>query len=147
MRLRLHPSAAMALALDANAPPITAQLMNRFITRDLLGLGLLQWFAGYVLGFVFYAFVPAELIGWFVMPLAVGLTCLVLWKWVRVDSMRDALLLGLAWSTIAIACDYFFLVKLLKPPDGYYKVDVYLYYLLMFALPVAAARVRRGAVV
>lgn len=142
MRLRQHPSAAK-LALDSHSQPIVAQLMTTFITRDMLGWGLLQWFAGYLLGFVFYAFVPPALIGWFVMPLAAGLTCLVLWKWVRVDSTRDALLLGLAWSSIAIACDYLFLVKLLNPPDGYYKLDVYLYYLLMFALPVAAARVRQ----
>ena len=121
--------------------------MGTFITRDMLGWGLLQWFAGYLLGFVFYAFVPPASIGWFVMPIAAGLTCLVLWQWVRVDSIRDALLLGLAWSAIAIACDYLFLVKLLNPPDGYYKLDVYLYYLLMFALPVAAARLRCGTVI
>ena len=80
-----------------------------------------------------------------VCRLAAALTCLVLWKWVRVDSIRDSLLLGVAWSAVAIACDYVFLVKLLNPPDGYYKFDVYLYYLLMFALPVASARLRRGA--
>ncbi len=59
--------------------------------------------------------------------------------------MRDSVLFGVAWGAIAIACDYVFLVKLLNPPDGYYKFDVYLYYLLMFALPVASARLRRGA--
>jgi len=101
---------------------------------------------GYLLGFVFYAFVPPALIGWFVMPLATGFSGLVLWRWVRVDSTGTALLLGLAWSAIAIACDYLLLVKLLNPPDGYYKLDLYLYYLLMFALPVVAARIRRGAV-
>jgi hypothetical protein len=120
--------------------------MNNFITRDVLGWGLLQWFAGYLLGFVFYAFVPPALIGWFVMPLAAGLSCLVLWKWVRVDSLDKSFFLGITWSAIAISCDYVFIVKLLNPPDGYYKFDVYLYYLLMFALPVAAAWLRRGAI-
>jgi hypothetical protein len=93
--------------------------------------------------------VPPAVIGWFVMPLAAGLTCLVLWKWVRVDSIRDALLLGIAWSAmaIAIACDYLLLVKFLNPPDGYYKFDIYLYYLLMLALSVSATRQRRSAVV
>ncbi len=95
--------------------------MNNFIIRDVLGWGVLLWLAGYLLGFVFYAFVPPAFIGWFVMPLGIGLTCLVLWKWVRVDSMRDSLLLGIGWSAIAMVCDYFFLVKLLNPPDGYYK--------------------------
>jgi hypothetical protein len=121
--------------------------MNNFIIRDVLGWGVLLWLAGYLLGFVFYAFVPPAFIGWFVMPLGIGLTCLVLWKWVRVDTIRDSLLLGIGWSAIAIVCDYFFLVKLLNPPDGYYKLDVYLYYLITCALPVAFARLRRGVVV
>jgi hypothetical protein len=80
------------------------------------------------------------------MPIGIGLACIVLWKWVQVDSIRDSLLLGIAWSALAMALAYFFIVKLLNPPDGYYKFDVYLYYLITFALPVAAARLRRGAV-
>ena len=36
---------------------------------------------------------------------------------------------------IAIVCDYFFLVKVFNAADGYYKLDVYLYYTLTFALP------------
>ena len=120
--------------------------MSSFIKRDVLGWGLLLWLVGYLLGFVFYAFVPPAFIGWFVMPIGIGLACIVLWKLVQVDSIRDSLLLGIAWSAIAMAFDYFFIVKLLNPPDGYYKFDVYLYYLITFALPVAAARLRRGAV-
>jgi hypothetical protein len=119
--------------------------MGSFIKRDVLGFGLFLWLVGYLLGFVFYAFVPTALIGWFVMPLGIGLTCLVLWKWVRVASMRDAVLLGIAWSAIAIAGDYLFIVRLLSPPDGYYKPDVYLYYLITLALPIVAALIRRGA--
>jgi hypothetical protein len=37
-------------------------------------------------------------------------------------------------------------VKLLNPADGYYKFDVYLYYLIALVLPMAAARLRRGAI-
>jgi hypothetical protein len=112
----------------------------------VLSWGVLLWLIGYLLGFIFYALVPAALIGWFVMPLGIGLTCVVLWKWVQVDSIRSSLLLGVAWSIIAIACDYLFIVKLLNPPDGYYKLDVYLSYLITFALPVSAARLRRRTV-
>jgi|GEM_PF-1651005 len=97
--------------------------MSNFIKRDVLGWGLLLWLVGYLLGFVFYALVPPAIIGWFVMPIGIGLTCIVLWKWVQVDSIRDSLLLGIAWSAIAMAFDYFFIVKLLNPPDGYYKFD------------------------
>lgn len=46
------------------------------------------------------------------------------------------------WTLIAIIFDYFFLVKLLKPADGYYKLDVYLYYSLTFILPVVAGTLR-----
>jgi hypothetical protein len=115
----------------------------RFFTRDVLGWGVLLWFVGYLLGFVFYAFVPVDLIGWFVMPFGIALTCLALWKWVRVDRLGKAIVLGLGWSLIAIVCDYGFIVKLLAPPDGYFKLDVYLYYVLMLVLPIAAAAVRR----
>ena len=38
---------------------------------------------------------------------------------------------------IAVICDYFFLVKAFNPADGYYKLDVYLYYGLTFILPLA----------
>jgi hypothetical protein len=133
-------------AQEPGDPARSVSGMNNFVKRDLLSWGLLLWVAGYLLGFIFYAFVPAPFIGWGVMPLGMGLTCLVLWKRVRVDSIRDSLLLGIAWSAIAVACDYLFIVKLLNPPDGYYKFDVYMYYLLTFALPVAAARLRRGPV-
>jgi hypothetical protein len=118
--------------------------MSQFLIRNALGWGFLLWLAGYVLGFAFYAVVPPASIGWFVMPLGVAITCFVLWKWVRVASLREAVLLGIGWSVIAIVCDYLFIVKLLNPPDGYYKPDVYLYYLSTFALPVAAAWLRHG---
>ncbi len=117
--------------------------VNKFLLRDGLGWGFALWLFGYLLGFVFYAVVPPDLIGWYVMPLGIAATCLVLWKWVRLVSMRDALLLGVVWSAIAIIGDYLFIVKLLNPPDGYYKPDIYLYYLLTLALPLVAASLRR----
>jgi hypothetical protein len=64
--------------------------MSSFIKRDVLGWGLLLWLVGYLLGFVFYAFVPPAFIGWFVMPIGIGLACIVLWKLVQVDSIRDS---------------------------------------------------------
>jgi len=115
----------------------------KFLWRDVLGWGVLLWLVGYLLGFVFYALVPVALIGWFVMPFGVALTALVLWRWVRIDGLSRAAVLGLGWSAIAVLCDYAFIVELLAPPDGYYKLDVYLYYFLMLAMPVAAAALRR----
>ncbi len=44
--------------------------------------------------------------------------------------------LGLIWTVMAIFLDYIFLVKLLNPADGYYKLDVYLYYTITLILPI-----------
>ena len=39
------------------------------------------------------------------------------------------------WLVIAIVLDYFLLVQLLKPAGGYYKLDVYIDYLITLVLP------------
>lgn len=117
--------------------------MQRFVLRDVIGWGFGLWLIGYLLGFVFFALVPPAQIGWYVMPLGIAITCLVLWKRVHPGSIRDGVLIGVGWAAIAVVCDYAFIVKLLNPPDGYYKLDVYLYYLLTFLLPIGAAWLRR----
>lgn len=116
---------------------------KRFLIRDCLGWAVLLWIIGYVLGFVFFPLVPMEMIGWYVMPIGLAITCYVLWKWVRVDVLSRAAVLGIAWCLIAIVLDYLFIVKLLNPSDGYYKLDVYLYYASALLLPLAAALIRR----
>lgn len=116
---------------------------RRFLVRDCLGWGALLWLIGYVLGFALFPLVPTEKIGWYVMPAGLLVTCLVLWRGVRVDNLLPAAALGVAWCTIAVVLDYLFIVKLLDPPDGYYKTDVYLYYASALVLPIAAALVRR----
>ena len=77
------------------------------------------------------------------MPLGIAITCFVLWKWVHPGSLRDGVLIGSGWAAIAIACDFAFIVKLFNPPDGYYMLDVYLYYIVTFVLPIGAAWLRR----
>jgi len=113
-------------------------LSKSFFLRDVLGLGAALWLFGYVLGFAAYAFAPIALIGWYVMPFGIAATAFVLWKWAHIGSMVDALWLGVGWCAIAIVCDAVFILKLLNPPDGYYKLDVYLYYALTLALPIGA---------
>ncbi len=112
------------------------------VAQDILGWGSGLWLFGYLLGFVFYALVPPAQIGWYVMPIGIAATCLVLWKYVRVADFGDAARIGLGWTVIAVVCDYFLLVKLLDPPDGYYKLDVVLYYALKLLLPFGAAALR-----
>ena len=38
----------------------------------------------------------------------------------------------------AVVFDYLFIVKTLNPSDGYYKLDVYLYYVFTFIIPLFA---------
>jgi hypothetical protein len=117
------------------------------LTKDITLWGLALWLAGYLLGFIFYALVPTSAIGWCVMPFGILMTCWVLRTRIGAQPIGYAALLGLGWALIAIAGDYLFLVKLLDPPDGYYKLDVFLYYAVTFLLPIGASLLeqrRRG---
>jgi hypothetical protein len=116
--------------------------MNSSIYRVGLGWGSALWFAGYLLGFLFYFFVPPALIGWLVTPIGVALTLWVLFRKTMPMPFSRYLLVGFIWALIAVVFDYFFLVKLLNPADGYYKADVYLYYVLTFLLPVAVGWIK-----
>ena len=109
--------------------------MDKQFLKNSFGWGFVLWLIGYVLGFVFFAFVPISMIGWVIMPIGIIITLWVLVKKVHGDSLQYYLRVGVAWAIVAIVCDYLFLVLLLKPVDGYYKPDVYLYYILTLALP------------
>jgi hypothetical protein len=109
--------------------------MHRQLLKDTFGWGLLLWFIGYVLGILLFAFVPPSLLGWIIMPIGTGITLWVLFKKVQGTSFRHYILIALVWTLLAVILDYFLLVKLFKPADGYYKVDVYVYYALTFILP------------
>ena len=106
-----------------------------FLFKEALGWGILLWLVGYVLGIVLFFIVPPLMIGWVIMPIGVLLTLWVLLKKFQQRTFNYYLLFAVAWTLIAIVFDYFFLVKLFKPADGYYKLDVYIYYLLTFTLP------------
>lgn len=109
--------------------------MNRQLLKDTLGWGFLLWLIGYGLGILLFTLVPLSLIGWIIMPIGTIITLWVLFKKVKGGSIKYFLLVGFVWTFIAIVFDYFFLVQAFKPADGYYKLDVYLYYALTFILP------------
>ncbi|MFZ2555445.1 MAG: hypothetical protein WAX57_01255 [Minisyncoccia bacterium] len=110
--------------------------MEKTFYKDVLGWGLGLWVIGYLLGFLFFAFVPISLIGWVIMPIGVFVALWVLLKKITSESLQHYFLVAIGWTIIAVIFDYFFLVLLLKPDDGYYKLDVYIYYALTFVLPV-----------
>ena len=103
-----------------------------------LGWGVMLWFIGYMLGIALFFLLPVSVIGWVILPIGIIITLWVLLKKIKKQSMQYYIFLAFLWTAIAITFDYFFLVKVLKPEDGYYKLDVYLYYLLTFVLPLAA---------
>lgn len=109
--------------------------MSRQSLKDALVWGFLLWLAGYILGIILFMVVPPSIIGWIIMPIGTIITVLVLLKKVKGNSFWCYLVLAFIWTLLAIVLDYFFLVKIFKPADGYYKIDVYLYYVLTFTLP------------
>jgi hypothetical protein len=107
------------------------------IFLNTVSWGFALWLFGYVLGFIFFAFVPANLIGWAIMSFGVLITLWVLFKKIVREEFGCYFGLAIIWTLMAVILDYLFIVKLLKPADGYYKADVYLYYVLTFILPIA----------
>lgn len=114
------------------------KLMNKQLLKDALGWGFVLWLIGYALGMILFAMVPPSLIGWVIMPIGIIITLWVLFKKVKGNYFQYYVTLAIVWTVIAVVFDYFFIVKALKPADGYYKLDVYLYYVLTFVLPVIA---------
>lgn len=98
--------------------------------------GTLLWLFGYILGIIFFAFVPKNLIGFVILPLGVAFTLWVLIKKIKREGFGCYFGLGLIWTIMAVILDYLFIVKMFKSAD-YYKPDVYVYYALTFLLPLA----------
>lgn len=109
--------------------------MSNKLVKDLVGWGFVLWFVGYVLGIALFMMVPASLLGWIIMPVGTFITLWVLFKKIDSKNLKYYFYLATGWTLIAIVFDYLFLVKLFNPADGYYKLDVYLYYTLTFLLP------------
>lgn len=112
--------------------------MNKQFIKDGIGWGIGLWFIGYVLGIVLFAVVSPGVLGWVIMPIGAVITLWVLFKKVGGGTFQYYLSLAVVWTLIAVVFDYFFLVKLFNPVGGYYKLDVYIYYVLTFVLPLLA---------
>lgn len=118
--------------------------MLRGLLKDTFGWGTVLWLFGYVLGIIFFMIMPPALIGWVITPIGIALTLWILFKKINNKSFRHYLFLSISWTLIAIVLDYFLLVKVFKPTDGYYKLDVYLYYVLTFLLPLVVGQYKRN---
>jgi hypothetical protein len=111
--------------------------MNRQLLKDSFGWGFILWLIGYILGIVLFFVLPSSLIGWVIMPIGVVVTLWVLMRRVKVNLLQHFVMLAGVWTVIAVVLDYVFIVKAFSSADGYYKLDVYVYYVLTFTTPLA----------
>ncbi|MEN9407465.1 MAG: hypothetical protein RLZZ455_681 [Candidatus Parcubacteria bacterium] len=109
--------------------------VKKQLLKDAFLWGFVLWLIGYILGILFFPIVPASLLGWVITPFGVLITLWILHKKIKSDTFLYYVFLAVVWVLLAVVCDYFFLVKVFKPTDGYYKLDVYVYYVLTFVLP------------
>ncbi len=109
--------------------------VKKQLLKDAFLWGFVLWLIGYILGILFFPIVPASLLGWVITPFGVLITLWILHKKIKSDTFLYYVFLAVVWVLLAVVCDYFFLVKVFKPTDGYYKLDVYVYYVITFVLP------------
>jgi ACR3 family arsenite efflux pump ArsB len=116
--------------------------MSKQFYKDAFGWGFVLWLIGYALGMMLFKFVPMNLIGWIIAPIGTIITLYVAFKKIKGGNFKFYLLVAVVWTAIAVVFDYLFIVKAFKPADGYYKPDVYLYYVLIFSIPLIAGYFR-----
>jgi hypothetical protein len=101
---------------------------------DAFGWGFLLWLIGYLLGIGLFFVVPNDMIGWVILPIGTIITIWILFNKIKGDSISYYLYLAINWTLVAIVFDYIFIIKALSV-QGYYKPDVYVYYVFTFSLP------------
>ncbi len=109
---------------------------KQIILTKVLGWGFILWLIGYILGIVFFFMMPPAYVGWAITPIGIAITLWVLFKKMKSVALSDYLTIAIVWTLVAMVCDYLFLVQLFHPADGYYKLDVYMYYVVTFLLPI-----------
>ena len=132
----MHTQRLQSVATPGSDKKINSKNMAKQFYKDAFLWGFVLWLIGYLLGIILFVVVPADMIGWVIMPIGIIITVWVLLKKTKGDSFMYYILLGGVWALIAILLDFFLLVKVFNPAGGYYKLDVYIYYALTFALPV-----------
>jgi hypothetical protein len=105
---------------------------------DAVLLGSAIWLIGYIVSIILYGLVPSSLLGWvlFVLlaPLTVYITYLRFRK--RKETAAYYFAVALVWVMLAVVFDYLLIVKAFGA-QGYYKADVFVYYLTTFIITIA----------
>jgi hypothetical protein len=114
--------------------------------KDTAGLGTLFWLIGYLASIALFFSPYSSILGVILLVVFTPFTIGVAWWWFR---PRERLPLqyyarvGAAWTLIAVVLDYLFIVLLFGTP--YYAPHVFLYYVLMFLIPVGVGWYLRRA--
>ncbi|OPX63619.1 MULTISPECIES: hypothetical protein [unclassified Methanoregula] len=115
------------------------------LLRDTVYAGILLWAAGYLASMAVYHSLPdygfwGKVVLLLYLPCAFGFAC---WYFSgRILSLRYSAGIGISWSLIAIILDFPFIV-LRFGAWQYYGPDVYVYYIAMAVIPMAAGTLIR----
>jgi hypothetical protein len=107
------------------------------LIKDTAGLGTALWLIGYLASLVLFFSPYAGVMGWILLAIFTPVTIVIVLWWFR---KRERLPLqyyagvGVAWVLIAIVLDYLFIVLLFQA--NYYGIDVFVYYVVTFLVPV-----------
>lgn len=103
---------------------------------DLFGYGIGFWLLGYIAGIILFMFLPLNLLGWVLIiifsPIYIYLTLKRFKN--RDEEFKYYGLIAIVWTVIAIVFDYLFIVMLFSNPN-YYQIDIAVYYLITFIVP------------
>lgn len=110
---------------------------------DVFVFGILLWVMGFVGSLILYPFVSLDIMGWILFAIFTPVTILISYFRFRKRDMKFFyyLMTGVFWMLIAIVLDYIFIVKLLSSVD-YYKLDVFVYYIVTFLIPVGIGLIK-----
>ena len=86
-------------------------MTKKQIFVNTLSWGFFLWLIGYVLGFILFALVPQNMIGWIIMPVGVVVTLWVLFKKIERESFGCYVGLAVIWTLMAVILDYFFIIN------------------------------------
>lgn len=105
---------------------------------DLFGYGIGFWLLGYLAGILLFMFIPLNLLGWALIVIFTPIFIFLTGKrFKNSDSEFEYYaVVSIVWTAIAIVLDYIFIVMLFNNPK-YYQLDVVLYYLITFIVPLA----------
>jgi hypothetical protein len=104
--------------------------------KDTIGLGTGLWLFGYLASLLLFFSPFADIMGWIITAVFTPITIALAWWWFRARDLPLTyyIVVGVAWTMIAIVLDYLFIVRLFQ--TTYYEIDVFVYYALTFLIPV-----------